>query len=170
VPRLIRQVPLGATNRCVVARDGVAFAGLAGGGLVAVDLFTGEILSRTNVLGSIEDVAFDNGVLYALALGRLHAIQWDGTALTLAGSGECSGIAASSGERRRLFAGDGRAYVTHLRGHYVLDLSNPLQPVAVAKLDTTLAGWKQIVPTSSGLALGVVGENSDFTGRHNARA
>jgi hypothetical protein len=151
--RVTRQLFLGSVPRSVAAAGGIAYAGLDNGQLVAVDMAAGAEMERIQVSSeSIQDLSFAGDVLYARSSGRVYAIEFAPTGMTVAGSVAVTGTSAG---RQRLFAGVGLAYAPMETGYTILSLADPLHPTVAQMISVVQRGWREFVPTGSGLGLGV---------------
>ena len=157
--KVIGQLTLGGTPRAVAAAGGVAYAGLDNGQVVAVDMATATELLRADVTGgaSIEDLAFAGDVLYVRTAGMVFAVQVQPDGLTVAGNAPVN--PNSGGGRLRLVAGAGLAYASWSNGWTVLSLADPLHPALAQTPSTTQRGWREMVPTGSGLGVGIESVN-----------
>jgi hypothetical protein len=155
--RVTKQLSLGATPRAVAAAGGVAYPGLDNGQVAAVDMATGVELERIQVSsGPIHDLSFAGDVLYARSSSGVHAIAFTPAGMAVAGSAP---VSAGSSERPRLFAGGGVAYAPVDVGYAVLSLADPLHPVVMQTVVTQQRGWRELVPTGSGLGVAAMGVN-----------
>lgn len=162
--QIVHQVNLGGAARSVAVAGGIAFAGTAGGDLVAVDLASGLVLSRLRLDGPVVDVVVSGDGVFALTENRLHELSFaDGT---LSDLGSASSPVFST-PNARLFVGDNLAYAVHGKGANVFDLASPGLPRLVTTANTTQFGWKQLVANGSGLALAAVSPNSTLDGPHH---
>lgn len=64
--RILHQVNLGSPAQAVAAAGGLAYAGLANGETVIVDLASGTVLERLNVGGPVYDIGLDADYLFVL--------------------------------------------------------------------------------------------------------
>ncbi|RYD27075.1 MAG: hypothetical protein EOP87_21735, partial [Verrucomicrobiaceae bacterium] len=152
-PRLIKKISPGARAMCVTAAGNSFYAGLENGQLLAVDMATGVEIERLRVSNeAITDATFVGDVLYARTSSRVHAIDLAGGGMVLAGNVPVNG-AAGGGWRLRLTPGDGQLYAPNLQGYTIISLGNPLAPVVQDVVSTQQFGWKQMVPTGSGLGV-----------------
>ena len=155
--RVTKQLLLGGTPRAVAAAGGIAYAGLDNGQLIAVDMAAGGELERLQISPEpIHDLSFAGDVLYARSSNHVYAIEFAPAGMTVAGSAPMS--SGSSG-RQRLFAGGGLAYAPFDQGYNILSLSDPLYPVVTQTVFTQQRGWRELVPTGSGLGVAAVGLN-----------
>ncbi|HKQ39599.1 MAG TPA: Ig-like domain-containing protein, partial [Verrucomicrobiae bacterium] len=150
--RIRYQLNLGSAVRAVSAAGGIAYAGLASGHVVSVEMASGTVLERVSIGTAIQDVLVGGDTLYALTVGTLYALPLDGVSLRVSGSASSPGTVAS-GRRLRLFVGSGLAYAIHSRGYNTFNLADATHPVLIQSLNTTQFGWKQIVANGSGLAV-----------------
>ncbi|MBL9140122.1 MAG: Ig-like domain-containing protein, partial [Verrucomicrobiales bacterium] len=143
-------------------------AGLVSGEVALLDVF-GEVLQRSSLGNQIQDVLVRGDVIYALEMGKLHILTLEDRTLTSRGSIDVPGAQGGGGfgPRLRLTSDHARLFVTHTLGFTVLDLTDPLKPVLLRDVPTQQAGWKQIVPDGSGLAVGAVNANSTGEGPHD---
>ncbi len=164
--RIAHQIYFGSAVRAVVVVGDVAYAGLADGRVVDVDLATGTVLQQLTVSSSpVQDLAVEGDSLYVLTEGTLYAVSLD--AFTVTGSAISSGNVGVGGRRLRLFVGGGIAYATHTQGYNTFSLSNPAVPSLIAHGVTGQFGWKHIVANGSWLGVATVGNNSTNDGPHN---
>lgn len=164
---LLRQVPLGSDAQCVATAGTIAFLGLANGQVVSVDMLTGTVLDRISLGTSVQDVALSGDTLYALVVGRLHALPLLEGQLTVGGSVSSPGSVGAGRKRLRLFLAQDKAYATHTAGYNILDISDPLAPTLLQQVNTSQRGWKQLVLNGSGAGLACVSPNSTLDGPHH---
>lgn len=151
--QVTRQLSLGSRPRAVTIAGGIAYAGLDNGQVVAVDMAAGAELERFQIsTESIQDLSFAGDVLYARSSSRVYAIEFAPTGMTVAGS---VAVAGTSAGRQRLFAGVGLAYAPMETGYTIISLADPLQPSVLQTISLPQRGWREFVPTGSGLGLGV---------------
>lgn len=151
--RVTKQLFLGGTPRAVAAAGGIAYAGLDNGQIVAVDMVAGAELERLHVSSeAIHDLSFAGDVLYARSSTHVYAIEFAQEGMTVAGS---VAVAGTSAGRQRLFAGVGLAYAPMETGYTILSLADPLHPTVSQVISVAQRGWREFVPTGSGLGLGV---------------
>lgn len=143
-----------------------ALAGAASGELAMIDLTFGETVEQLQLNGPVMDMVIQNSVLYAMTPGRLHVISLQTAPLKVSTHLSIPGLTASS-RRHRLSVARDRLYTTHLQGFNVYDITQPLAPTLAAHHVTTQFGWKQIIPTESGLAVAALRLNSTTNGPHN---
>ncbi len=161
------QLNLRAPVRSVAARAGLAYAGLDSGEIVLVDLTTGTESARINLGRPIHDLVLAGHFLYALTPSELAVLALANGGLELRNTVPAPGSVGAGGRRLRLFAGGGLAYAVDTQGFAVFDLSTPDLPAPMARQDTAQFGWKQLVPTGTGVALAAVGANSTDDGNHD---
>ena len=162
--RIVHQVPLGNTL-AVTTAGRVAYAGLAWGQVVAVDMVSGTVLDRLAVTGAVQDLALGGDFLYVLTGEALHAVPLLDSPFKVVGSVSSPFPAAAN---LRLFIGGGIAYAVHGKGFNTFNLAIPSQPVLIAAGNTTQFGWQQIVANGSGYGLAAVGPIQDLrSGPHN---
>lgn len=167
---IVRQVRVGSAVWSVLAAGRVAYAGLANGDVVAVDLESGEVLDRKALgHGIVYDLKFADDALVALSQNRLTLLERRGDSFVILGSVATNGsVVGSAGNRRnRLFVGDGLAYTSNRDGFQVFDISDPANPSLAQTHDTSAFGWKQIVANGSGLGLATTSPNSTPDGPHH---
>ena len=165
--RIIHQLNLGSAVRAVAASGGIAYAGLASGQIVSVDMASGMVLERVTIGGTLQDVAVGGDALYALTLGTLHALPLNGDALHVSGTVSSPGGGAGGGRRLRLFIGSAIGYASHTSGYNTFNLADPFHPVLIQQRTTSQFGWKQIIANGSGFGLAAVGVNSTDDGAHD---
>ncbi|GAA5120978.1 Ig-like domain-containing protein [Luteolibacter yonseiensis] len=151
--RLIKELSLGGSPTCVTTAGKTAYAGLGTGQVVAVDMAAGVEIERIQVANEgITDVTFVGDVLYARTASRVFAIDLAGGGMALAESVPVNG-SAGGGWRLRLNPGNGQLYAPNLQGYTIISLANPLAPAVQEVVSTQQFGWKQMVPTGSGLGV-----------------
>ncbi len=159
--RIVHQLNLGGSVQAVAAAGGIAYAGLASGEVIAVDLFSGTVLERASVLGSVQDLALGGDYLYALTDDALHTFSiQDGELRRVSSVNSPTFIYGN----RRLFVGSGVAYAVQNKGVNTFSLENPAQPALLKADNTTQFGWKQFVANGSGLGLAAVDPNLGTSG------
>jgi hypothetical protein len=162
--RIVREPSLGSAVRAVVASGGMAWAGLANGDVVSLDLASGRVLHRIALGEPVEDLALGGDFAYALTATSLVVMDTSGGRLTKTGS---AASPYATTPNRRLFVGGGIAYAVHGKGYNTFDLGAPASPRILAAGNTTQFGWKQLVANGSGLGLAAVGPNSSDDGPHD---
>lgn len=165
--RILHQVTLEGAAQAVVTSAGIAYVGLTSGRVVAVEMRSGTILDQLNLGASVHDVGIGQDTLYALTVGKLHALSLNGDVLEVAGSVSSPGGFGVGQGRLRLFVGTRLAFATFVSGYNVFDLSDPSHPAMVRQNSTPSFGWKHIVANGSGLGLAAVGPNSTDDGLHD---
>lgn len=162
--RIVHDISLGigAVNS-VATFGGLAFAGGASGAVVAVDMTSGGVLNRFEGAAGVTDLAVGGDNLYILESGGLRAASFSGGNFAAVGHVASPG----SGQRKRLFVGGDRAYVTFGRGYNVFDVSVPAAPALLLSNETGQFGWRQMVPNGSGLGIAATGPNSTSDGPHD---
>ncbi|MBX3748233.1 MAG: Ig-like domain-containing protein [Verrucomicrobiae bacterium] len=168
-PRLLHEVPLGSPVHAVTTAATLAFAGLANGDLVAVDMESGTVLERRPGTDPIHDLAIDRTVLVALGRSRLTTFDLGQDLLAPLGSiAHVRYRAEGITHFKRLFAADGFAYATVYPGYDVFDFRNPANPLHVGlSRDAGPNSFKQIVLNGSGLGVAAVGVNPRNDGTHD---
>lgn len=111
-------------------------------------------------------VAIRGNIIYVLADGQL-VICRDDDLLTLIGIVPAPGSGGAGGRRRHLFAAGDLLYAQHNFGFNVFEVSDPVAPLLLSDVNTTAAGWRDVVPTGTGLALAAVGPNTTDDGQHD---
>jgi hypothetical protein len=155
--RIIHQVNLGSPAQAVTAAGGLAYAGLANGELVTVDLASGFVLSRRQLGASVQDLAFSGDHLLAVTSGALLVLNPYELDVPTLGSVSTSGA-------RRMVAGDGMAYVTIGDGFRVFSIAASGVPALVRQNRPGQNSWQHIVANGSGL--GIAATRASFTGSH----
>jgi hypothetical protein len=166
--RVVHQVRLPGTARAVAAAGGIAYVGLESGQLVAVDLASGEELSRVNTGGGVHDVAIEGEAVFVLLANELQAysalpeFELQGRATPSAFQAE--GITG----RKRVFVGGGIAYVTSFPGFDTFDVTNLRSPRRIGTAGAVGPNsFKQIIANGSGLGVAAVGVNPRDDGTHD---
>jgi hypothetical protein len=169
--RIVRQIGFGFPVESVVTAATVAYVGLSTGSVVAVDMATGLELGRAAVgaLGRVDDLAPGGEVLFgADNSSRLNA--WNALPTSLEALGSIGGLSFSPDGltgRRRLFVGDGRAYVSSFPGYDVFDVRDPAMMARLGMAESVgPSSFKQIVLNGSGLGLAPVGVTPRDDGTH----
>jgi hypothetical protein len=163
-----RQVRLSSPAVAITARGNEAFVGLANGTIVMVDMSTGTELSRySRITARIQDLGERRGYLYALTVGRLHALRINGGDFEQTHAEVIPGTVGAGQIRLRLFMGDNFAYATHMSGYNIIGMNDPGKPSLIRHAQTSQFGWKQIVANGSGLGVAAVSPNSTLDGRHH---
>ncbi len=153
--RVTHQFDLGSTPNAVAAVGGVAYAGMSNGQLVAIDMATGVEVERIQVSGeAIYDLSLAGVVLYVRSASRVYAVE---IAAGMSVAGNAPVNSSSGGGRLRLFAGGGLAYAPYASGYTILSLADPLHPAVMQTISTQQLGWRQMLPTGSGLGVGIEG-------------
>lgn len=150
--RILRQVNLGSAAQAVAAAGGLAYAGLASGEIVTVDLASGFVLSRRQLGASVQDLAFSGDHLLAVTSSALLVLNPYELDLPTLGSIGTSGAL-------RLVAGDGLAYVTVGNGFDVFAVAESGQPSLVLRNRPGQIGWRHITLNGSGLGIAAVSPN-----------
>lgn len=159
-PRIAATVPLSGSSQAVAVQDGIAYVGSGGGVISAVDMISGTALGTVILPGAagVSDQVVQDGFLYVWAAAKLHVVELTGDGLAWRSSIDTqAAFATIEPVRRRIHAGPGRLYATHLQGVAVFDLPEPGQPVLVRRHDTTQTAWKQLVPALANFALAADG-------------
>ncbi|MBE7499885.1 MAG: hypothetical protein HS113_06160 [Verrucomicrobiales bacterium] len=156
--RIKNYLPAVGEANAVTVAAGIAFVGTQGGQVVVVELAAGTQLGRVSVGGAVQDLQFGGDRLYVLSNRRLLPYRLVGGELVRSGPGVTSGSAELA---HRLFVGGGFAYVTHIDGYRVFDLSDPDAPVERTTTSDTQFGWSQLVANGSGLGLAAAGTALD---------
>jgi hypothetical protein len=123
---------------------------------------TGDVL-RALAANPIQSIAVRGDLVYALAPNRLTTCR-SADLLQVLNTVSAPGSDGAGNRPRRVFLDGTRLYAQHNFGFNVLDLSNPAVPTLVTNKTTRQAGWRQFVPTGTGLALAAVGPNSTGEG------
>lgn len=152
--RILHQVNLGSAVQAVTAAGGLAYAGLANGELVTVDLASGFVLSRRSLGASVEDLAFSGDYMLAVTSGALLVLNPYELDLPTLGSTGTSGAL-------RLVAGNGIAYVTIGDGYSVFSITTNGVPSFVRQNRPGQNSWRHIVVNGSGH--GIAATRARFT-------
>ncbi|MBL9136647.1 MAG: hypothetical protein JNK85_12295 [Verrucomicrobiales bacterium] len=150
-----------------VALNGEWAFATKGSDLYRLDLSTGEGASVTDRrIGLLDSVVPRGDLVYTLSGGSLGVFR-AGEFLQLLNVVGAPGTGGAGGRPRRLFLDGPRLYAQHNTGFNVFDLTDPTAPVLAADKKTRQAGWRQFVPTGTGLALAADGPNSTSDGPHD---
>jgi hypothetical protein len=158
--RVVHELPLGGAVTTVTAGGAMAFAGTAGGQVVAVELGSGAILSRLPLGKRIEDLALAEDQLYAFTADSLFVLAVNAGELQMRATVASPFVTTPN---TRLSVGGGFAYCTHGKGVNTFDVSQPAAPRLIAAANTAQFGWKQTVPNGSGYGLAAVSPVLDLT-------
>lgn len=158
-PVLVAQLPLGGEARALAVDEGLAFIGLDNGRLVAVDVLTGNELSRTTLPGApvIEDVAVQDHIVWVWTVGRLHAVSVFEGQLEWLAAVDGGPVGTTLGRRMRLSLAGTLAYGAFPRGIAVFDITDPAAPLLKQVHNTPQFGWKQLIPVMSDLGVAADG-------------
>lgn len=167
--RILHQVNLGSPAQAVAAAGGLAYAGLANGETVIVDLASGTVLERLNVGGPVYDIGLDADYLFVLIGNQLMAYRFGDVGLEFVGSVATSGFGADPiSQSKRLFVGGGRAYVTSSPGYDVIDITNPASMEHAGDAQNTGSqSFKQIISNGSGLGVATIGATAIPSSDHD---
>jgi hypothetical protein len=163
-------VAVGAPVQSVAMNGPLVYAGTTLGQVVTIDAETGVVLDRAQLATAspVHDLGVWRDTLYALQPGRLNALPIQMTILGNAAILDLPGSTGAGGLRWRLSVGEGTLYATHTQGFNLIDVATqPNAPTLISNHTTSQFGWKQMVPTGSGLGIGVVGINSVTAGPHH---
>ncbi|MBN9693481.1 MAG: Ig-like domain-containing protein [Verrucomicrobia bacterium] len=154
-PVLRENTPLGGVARAVALANGVAYVGLAGGDIVAVDVQTGLVRNRVRLPGNplVEDVLVSEGIVYVWAAGKLSVLDVRTGGLELLRTVDARVSGGQFDRQMRLTMGSGRLFGAFPTGVAFFDLTDPLVPTVLAAPSTTQNGWKQLVQVLPNLAL-----------------
>lgn len=170
-PRIVHQVALDGTTLSVTIFEGVAYAGTDRGHVVAVDLFSAEILDDLEVGYPVQDLQAYAGALFLTGPSGGQVGLQTVPLLASGGLGTPSGVVTAPGNlsRRglRLAVGDGLAFTVHGRGYNAWSITNLSAPALIAAGETAQFGWFQLAPTGSGLGVACVGPNGSDDGSHD---
>lgn len=156
--RVERRLQLGNVRAAAQLSSRFAVAGLSTGRVVRIDIEEGVIVDTVDVPGGIQDLAVQQGLVYALAQGRLTVLTIEGEELVTIGGVTLRGTTIR--ERLRLFPGQGRLYATHARGVEIIDSTDPRQPRVLRDARDGQLGWRQLVDAGSGLGVAASGANT----------
>lgn len=170
-PRIVHQVALDGATLSVTISGGVAYAGTDRGQVIAVDLFSGEVIDDLEVGYPVQDLKTYAGTLFLTGpSGGMVGLQTV-PLLASGGLGSPNRVVTSAGNlsRRglRLAVGDGFAFTVHGRGYNTWSITNASAPPLIAAGETAQFGWFQLAPTGSGLGLACVGPNGSDDGAHD---
>lgn len=159
---VIHQIPqtvLGGTAQAVVTSAGLAYVGLGNGKLAVVEMGTGTVLDRKQVMGSVQDLALSGDELYLLTDTRLHIYEAAFGLQPLA-TLNVSGSTSPLELGRKLFVGTDNAYVGHFQGYTVVDVREPANPIIVGTPPATQSAIHDLVTNGAGLMVAT----TSFTG------
>jgi hypothetical protein len=166
--RIVHQVNFSSAAQAVVIAGGVAYVGLQGGQLAAVDLRSGTLLDQLEAGGPVHDLAVEGDTLYLLREDELQAYSVLPDFEFLGRATPTNFRAEGITQRKRLFVGGNIAYVTSFPGFDTFDVSDPraMRLLGTAR-DAGPNSFKQIVANGSGLAVAAVGINPREDGTHD---
>ncbi len=147
--RILHQVNLGSPVQAVTAAGGLAYAGLANGDLVTLDLASGFVLSRRSLGAGVQDLAFSGDHLLAVTSGALLVLNPYELDLPTLGSIGTSGAL-------RMAAGNGLAYVTVGDGFNVFSIGTNGSPALLRQNRPGQSDWRHITVNGSGLGIAAV--------------
>jgi hypothetical protein len=166
--RIIHQLRFGSPVQAVTARGHYAFAGLANGAIVMVDMFSGTETGRyQGGLGGIEDLGERRGLLYVLTAGSLYTLRPNDGDFEYLHRANAPGGRGAGGLRLRLFVGDSFLLATHTSGVNRYALTVPTAPEHLGNFTNGQFGWKQMIGNGGGLAVATVSANSTPDGAHH---
>ena len=186
------QVPvilqLGSPVKAVTTDGMIAYAGLQNGDIVSVEMATGLEISRTATsVGNMEDIDYGGGYVFARGFKNLQVFEIGSDGLqNVTGAMSVNSLRTAGGRRFRVnYSGDYVISADNI-GYDVLDITKAFTrnfaDVGGRTGDdgasqnwwswpfdwkTVQFGWKQMVPTGSGLGIAVVSPNSTDDGPHN---
>lgn len=166
--RLLRQYNFGARVESVLMVSSLAFVGTATAQLLALDLTTGTVLSRTAMEGPVHDLALGGDGLLVLADSTLSVFRFTSGQLRRLGSSPVTGNGPDGiTGTERLFVADGVAYASNAGGYDTFDVTDPTAP---SRLGDTVAGgffvFKQIILNGSGVGLAGTGIAGNLSSHH----
>ncbi len=164
--RIIHQVDVGGNAQAVAAAGGLGFVGTIEGALSVVDLTSGVVLLRLN-LSRIEDLAMEGETLFAFAGSQLLVLTNAFGTLGIAGSTFSPGAQQAFNGRGRIAVGGGLAFLARSDGYNRFSVTNVSSPELLNSVTANQAGWKQVVPTGTGLGVVAAGINSFDDGSHH---
>lgn len=167
--QILHTVDLGGNAFSVTTFGNIAFVGLTNGRVIAVDMLSGEEISRLQNLGStsIQDLGVVGDYLYIFQIGTLRYARIDDGVLSYVSSLSAPGGLGAGLRRQRMFVGRDRLYTSYTSGFNVFDISNPVSPFRLGNYNTSQFGWKQMVSNGSGLMIAPVAPNSTNDTAHN---
>ncbi|MCI0538469.1 MAG: Ig-like domain-containing protein, partial [Verrucomicrobiales bacterium] len=143
----------GAKLNGVATSGDTVYVALANGDWVKVSLSTGEELTRFDAENTAQDIAVESGRVYVLTSTSLRIYLDSANPPVLLGSIDVTGNASPLESGRKLFVGNGLAYIGHFLGYNVIDVSNPQTPTIVGSSPQTQPAVHHIVANGSGLVL-----------------
>ena len=146
--------------RVVATGGGFAYAGFDSGGLWTIDLEAGTVLERMP-FGVVQDFALSGDHLYALTSTSLTVLKLRNGLPERLSQLSLSPVPPPRGERGRgLFAGGDSAYVGHVSGYFIIDVSDPARPTLCGEPPTPQLSVHDLAANGSGLLLTI----GSFTG------
>ncbi|MBM3847496.1 MAG: hypothetical protein FJ405_14590, partial [Verrucomicrobia bacterium] len=125
--RLIQQIPLGASALALAVSENLAYVALGSAGVSVIDLIARVEIQRLQGMGQVDDVQLQNGTLFVLTLGDLHAYTDYYRGLRWLSSVGVPGLASPLESGRKLSVCGPRAQVGTFTGWHQVDISNPAQ-------------------------------------------
>ncbi|MEX0332450.1 MAG: Ig-like domain-containing protein [Puniceicoccaceae bacterium] len=163
-----RTLHLGSPVHSVAINGDQAYAGLANGFIVWVDLNTGIELARILPTGDpVSDLGLGKNVLYAVAGNRFYTVDIKFNQFNTVHSLDLQGRVPCCNHVRRLFVGDTFAVLNHERGFMTLSLDDPLAPELRSFNDLGVFGFKWGAANGSGLMVAAVSANGALDGPQN---
>ena len=145
------EVQFSQPAKWIVSNGGIAYVGLEGSILVALDMATGYAVGEVDTESPIVNLAFGDGLLFVLcADDYLRLFKPDQLTLSLIGTVDLD--VPEIGFPRSVFAGNGYALVATNTGVLPVDTSDPANPLVGTPFATN-SNFSQIVANGSGRAL-----------------
>jgi formylglycine-generating enzyme required for sulfatase activity len=172
---------LGSPVKAVTTDGMIAYAGLQNGNIVAVEMATGLEISRTVTdVGDMEDIDYGGGYVFARGYYDLQVFEIGVDGLqNVTDAIRVNSLRTAGGRRFRANYGGDYVISADNIGYDVLDITNNFSKKFAERLgrtsdsdwgfdwSTVQYGWKQMVPTGSGLGIAVVSPNSTDDGPHH---
>ena len=157
-PRPVHLYWPGSDFRTVTVVGRTAYASLASGEIVAVDMPSGLVLQRTALGAPVESMTAFSQTLFLSTSNRLHVMRLDTQPLVEAGSVLLPDTAGAGVSSRRLFADGSRVWVLRDNGFHVVTVTNPAMP-QLTETFSGASGWRQMMVDESGNVLALAQSN-----------
>ena len=175
-----RVLKLKSPVKAVTTDGSLAYAGLENGDVVAVDLASGLEITRIETdLGNIEDIDYGGGYIYVRGFSKLVTLELGDNGFEEINEQGVNALRTAGGRRFRVNYGGEYVLTTDNIGYDVINPADSFSrnfAVGIGRIgdgdynfDSQIVqyGWKQIVPTGSGLGVAVCSPNSTNDGPHN---
>ena len=179
-PAESRAVKLKSPVKAVTTDGSLAYAGLENGDVVVVDLASGLEITRIETdLGNIEDIDYGGGYIYVRGFNKLVTLELGDNGFEEINEQGVNALRTAGGRRFRVNYGGDYVLTTDNIGYDVIKPAESFSrnfAKGIGRIgdgdynfdyQNVQYGWKQIVPTGSGLGVAVCSPNSTDDGPHH---